>query len=246
MKLRYLKLMLVASALFLMADTCPHTIYQADTTITVFEDQDADGRFDKDEPLIPETLVVAVYNVHGTHNHLGLFTDEMGQVRVRAEYTHFYNLIVVSPCGTTPTGDTMFRRSDKKQLEVGFEPTAPRPGTATLHLWIWDDQDGNGQQDAGESPLGSSLIYVGFQQDGSSYETALQLRVDEQGFGDLALGNSCGTVWLRPPDRWMAAGGEVGEWMSFTYDLGINEIEWGLFPMPTPTPRPTLSPTESE
>ena len=82
------------AVLLIILDTCPHSIQNRAVSVIAFEDLDADGERDRDEPPIENTLVVGVYNVHGSFTHIGVTTDETGEVAVSAEYTHFFNLTI--------------------------------------------------------------------------------------------------------------------------------------------------------
>jgi hypothetical protein len=232
---------LLALAILLgVLDTCPHTIQNASPTLTAFEDLDRDGRQDRDEPPIPNTLVVADFNVHGTFTHLGRLTNEKGEVTLSAEYTHFFNVVVVPPCGSTPTTETTFKPENARRLEVGFAHDVPRAGTATLRLHLWHDEKANGEQDLGEPPLADQIVFVDVEGGHNLNRGVLEARTGADGWTTIDLGNSCGTVWLRVPDSWsIPAGLAEREWQAVTYNLGETTVEWGLERMtrsPTPTP----------
>ena len=229
---------LLALAILLgVLDTCPHTVHGANPTIIVFEDLDQDGRRDRDEAPIPDTLIVSTFNVHGHYTHLGVLTDEKGEATINAEYTHFFNVLVAPPCGYRSTTETRFKPENARRLEVGFAPEAPRTGTATVRLHLWQDEMANGEQDDGESPLADQTIYVDIsEEDGHLLSgCVLEARTDADGWATLQLGNSCGTVWLRVPDGWSTPADLVErEWQAVTYDLGETTIEWGLEPITRP------------
>lgn len=229
---------LLALAILLgVLDTCPHTIQDASPTIAVFEDLDGDGRQDRDEPPIPNTLIVSVFNMHGTFSHLGLLTDEKGEVTIDAEYSHFFNVIVVGPCGYEPTTETALRPESTRRIEVGFAPKAARTGTATVRLHLWHDENGDGQQNGDETPLADQIIYVDVTEEGDHNlnRGTLEIRAGADGWATLQLGNSCGTIWLQVPDNWSThAGLDEREWQAVTYALGETTVEWGLEPVTRP------------
>jgi hypothetical protein len=174
-------------------------------------------------------LVVAVFNMHGHFTHLNFLTNEEGEVTINAEYSHFFNVVVVPPCGYRPTTKTAFRPEGTRRLEVGFAPDAPRTGTATVRLHLWHDENANGEQDAGESPLAGQIVYVDVEGDHNLNRGVTEARTGADGWATLKLGNSCGTVWLRVPDNWSTPAGLVErDWQAVTYDLGETTIEWGL------------------
>lgn len=232
--------LLALTILLGVLDTCPHTIQNANPTITVFEDLDRDGRQDRDESPIPNTMVVSVFNMHGHFTHLSLLTDAQGEVTIHAEYSHFFNVVVVPPCGYEPTTETALKPEDARRVEVGFAPDAPRAGSATVRLHLWHDENANGAQDDGEPPLADHLVYVNVAGNHNTNRGVLETRIDADGWATLELGNSCGTIWLQVPDNWSTSAGLVErEWQAVTYDLGKTTVEWGLEPMTrSPTPNP--------
>lgn len=227
---------LLALAILLgVLDTCPHTIQNASPTITVFEDLDRDGRRDRDEPPVPNTLVIADFNMHGNYTHLSLLTDEKGEVTIDAEYSHFFNVVVVPPCGYAPTTETILEPEDAGRIDVGFGPEAARTGTATVRLHLWHDEKANGVHDDGETPLADQIVYVDVEGDHDLSRGTFQAHTDADGWATLELGNSCGTIWLRVPDNWSTSDGLVErEWQAVTYGLGETTVAWGLERMTRP------------
>ncbi|MBN1177736.1 MAG: hypothetical protein JXD18_00880 [Anaerolineae bacterium] len=232
MSMRHILIPLLALAVLLIVlDTCHHTTYDREVTVVVFEDLNGDGRRDRDEPAIPDTLVVAVYNVHGSFTHHGMLTDAEGKATVHAVYTHFFNLNVVPPCGYRATTETVFKPQNQRDIEVGFAADAPRTGSATVRLALWDDQDGDGVRDDGELPPNPMTLYVSVA-DGNAHsidQSTLEITTDAEGLAELDLGNSCSTLWVNFPAEWVVTGIEGDDdWFAVPYDLGVTEVPLGM------------------
>lgn len=228
--------------------------YEATATITVFEDQDQDGQWGDDTPSpIPGALVVAEYNVDGQMIRSALLTDGKGQATIKAEYTHFFYVDVIPPCGYRATTDLTQSASGQPepQLNFGFTSDAPNPGRAVVHFYLWEDRDGNGVQDPGEPPLGNVALDADPRSMSRTYdyrEDGLAITTDAAGRATLDLGNSCGTIHVRVPLGWRTTavtpedqGREEG-WLTLPYTSTATQVTWGLrsIPLqPTPTPLPS-------
>jgi hypothetical protein len=229
------------AVLFIVLDTCPHSIQNRTVSVITYEDSDADGEWDRDESPIENTLVVGVYNVHGSFTHLGRTTDAAGEVTVSAEYTHFFNLTIVPPCGYRATTETVFTPENNRDIEVGFAPEDPREGVATVEIVFWEEKDEDGVMNPGEELSNNYVFYVDVidEEYRDVAQSNLMARTDEEGRVTLDMGNSCGTLWVRAPMGRLFLDGS--NWTPVSYDLGVTDISIGL-EGPPPSPATTATP----
>lgn len=250
----YFFCLLVVSVIATGLSSCVQTssvMYEAIATVTVFEDLDQDGVWlDGDPTPIPSTLIVAEYNVEGQTVRSALLTDNTGHATIKAEYTHFFYVDVIPPCGYQATTELTQSASGQPepQLRFGFVPDAPRPGRAVLRFYLWEDRNGNGIQDSGEPPLGDVTFDADPRPMSRTYdyrEDGLSITTDDAGRVTLDLGNSCGMLHVRVPLGWRTTtvtpedeGQEEG-WLTLPYTSEATEIMWGLRSVPLqPTPSP--------
>jgi len=217
------------------------------TTITVFEDNNNDGQMGAGEAPIPNTLIVASYNRLGYGARISSLTDQSGQVTVSADYTHYFIIEAATPCGYRAVSDTEHSAVDNPELFFGFTPEKPHSGAATVIFHLWNDLNGDGLFDADEPPFSGADLVVEPWQPGNHdhWEGPLAFTTDEEGRGMLELGNSCGTFWVRVPNKWVNTSSvpvSIEErsvykavWLEYSYDLGTMQIDWGLQKSVTPT-----------
>lgn len=91
--------MFVLYRLFLPAASQDNSTHKEQATRYVFEDRDGDGKMDREEAPIPDTLVVGEFNMHDSLRRSGALTDEEEKTAIDAEYIHFFKIIVIPPCG---------------------------------------------------------------------------------------------------------------------------------------------------
>lgn len=204
-------LLWVSAALACIDSTAPGGQNSQDVTRTIiaFADDDGDGSRDPDEGGLPDVLVISDSNIHGAFTRLARLTDASGVAVISVTYTHFFDIKIVSPCGYTPTTSTAFGADARDEIEVGFRPDEPQPGHAILRFHVWDDDNQNGVQDAGEGPVGTlhllldipvsdatSTTFGATPDSGEVNELAVEV---VEGRGEISLGNSCGTLRVNLP-----------------------------------------------
>jgi hypothetical protein len=200
---------------------------------------------------IPNTLVLGEFNIHGSFQRTGALTDEDGQATLAIEYTHFFKVMVLPPCGATATTPASLDATEEKRLHFGFAPQSARPGSAIVKFHLWEDRDGSGAREAGEGPLPSFPLYAdplpASAPDSGIYFGSLALQTDEEGAATLDLGNSCGEMLTPFRHGWNftsfsqePSSSDGGLW--FPYGEGVTEVTLGLYPLPTPTPYTTWTP----
>jgi hypothetical protein len=242
----------ILSALFLTADTCFHSVNKKQASVLVFEDANRNGKIDRGEAPLADTLALGDFNINGSFRRSGALTDEEGKAVIDAEYTHIFKITVLPPCGAQATTPTNLDATQEKRLHFGFAPLESRPGSASVHFHIWEDRNGNGAQDSGEGPLSNFNLYADPQGQSASESTLyfgiLAMQTDAQGNATLDLGNSCGDLMVPSLYRWNytsispePAKTDGGLW--FPYHEGVTEVVLGVYAAPTPTPYgPTWTP----
>jgi len=220
-------------------------------SIQVFEDTDGDGKQSKGEMPIPGALVVAVTNVHGTFTQHAALTDEEGKASFDADYTHYFDIRAVTPCGytrTTPETLSAAGKSSLSKYSFGFKPatgTSPKPASTSLRFQVWQDINRDGIRQENEPPLGGVRLdftpalgtsprpnqkhLVGFLD-----ENELFAETNDMGEAVLEVGNACGAMQVAPIYDWGTTGfGPTGEHdengaITFQYDAQSAVFEWGV------------------
>lgn len=220
-------------------------------SIQVFEDTDGDGKQSKGEMPIPSTLVIAVTNVHGTFTQHAALTDEDGKATFDADYTHYFDIRVVTPCGytrTTPEILSAAGKSSSTKYYFGFQPaTGTSPGLAAtpLRFQVWQDVNRDGIRQGAEPSLGgvrldfTPILETSAQPNQkhlSGFLEENELFADTNGMGEAVLnvGNACGTMQVAPIYDWgTTTFGPTGEQdkneiIAFQYDAQSSTFEWGV------------------
>jgi hypothetical protein len=248
---RLVWLLAIVSVVFLMADTCFHSLDKEQATITVFVDADQDGNMDRGEAPLADALVVAEFNIHGSFRRTAGLTGADGKVTLEAEYTHVFEIIAVPPCGAQATTPTRLDATSERRLRFGYAPQDPPAGRASIRFQLWEDRDGDGQQGSGEGPLPNFNLYAdplsGKTLDRGIYFGLLAMQTDAQGNALLELGNSCGSIVLPFQHGWNYTGFipepvSAEESLEFAYQEGVTEVRLGLRAIPTATPAATWTP----
>jgi hypothetical protein len=244
-------LLAIASLVFLMAAMCGGSVSKEQANVTVFVDADRDGNLDRGEAPLPDTLILAEFNIHGSFRRTAGLTGEDGKVTLEAEYTHIFEIIAVPPCGAQATTPTRLDATREKRLRFGFAPQDPHPGLASFRFHLWEDRDGDGLQSSGEGPLPNFNLYAdplsGNALDSGIYFGILARQTDAQGNAVLELGNSCGSIVLPFPYGWnytsfIPEPVSFEEGLEFPYQEGVTEVTLGLQAIPTATPAATWTP----
>lgn len=211
--------------------------------VIVFADLDGDGEQDAEEPPLPNALVLASANIHGIYSQYTAVTDEDGKVTLTVEYTHYFDVGVMQPCGytpTTPVVQSVIGTGPFAKQVFGFQPVPELSQSSTervtFHLWQDVNLDGIWQEE--ERPLSNTQLF--FSPDWehtTSYgfdNNALSAVTDEMGQATLEVGNSCGTLLVAPVQGWEPTTVEphsklqdAGE-IAFRYDAQTNEFTWGM------------------
>lgn len=203
--------------------------------ILAFSDDNGNGKQDSGEAPLQDVLVISESNVHGTYSRTGVLTDVDGKATVTAEYTHIFNIKLISPCGYQPTTPTSI--AAKRNLSFAFEPQSPQAGIAELHFRLWQDTNRDGIRQPDEPPVeGVRLDLIPELEGrypGDSISGLLTTQTDINGEVLINLGNSCSevTILLQPDQSlvYVHPGEQQNNQLTINYDIGLNEIELGLY-----------------
>ena len=192
---------LAFAALLLAALACSPTTTSKDATaaITTFVDENGSGEIPESYLPLPDTLVIATWNVHGYMSREVKLTDQDGRADFPVTYTHFFDISVFPPCGyysTTPLKRSM---TDAEKAEFGFWPADPAEQLSKVKVLLWKDLNANGTRDPQEEVAGEK-ISVMFQipggVNGNPYDDDNYTFTSTDGWLDIPLGNACGTIYL--------------------------------------------------
>ena len=219
--------------------------------IEVFEDLNSNGKQDKGEAPIPNTLIVATTNIHGVFSQQAAFTDKNGLATISATYTHIFETTALTPCGytrTTPEIWSVSSGSPFTKYRFGFQPAEGNEAPLTenlLRFQLWQDINRDGIRQENELPLSNVVLTFApildispppfdLDQVSAFDNNDLSIETDEAGESILNLGNACGAMRLAPIDGWKttffssaAQEGESGE-ITVDFDADHPLFEWGL------------------
>ena len=195
------RIFLVFFALLLAMLACsPNvTIKDATATVTTFVDENGSGQIPESYTPLPDTLVIATWNVHGGMYREVKLTDQNGRAGFSVGYTHFFDISVFPPCGyysTTPLHRDM---TDTEKAEFGFWPADPTGQSSTVKVLVWKDLNANGVRDPQEEVTGekvSAMFKIPGGVSGNLYDEDNFDQDSADGWFDIPLGNSCGTIYL--------------------------------------------------
>lgn len=228
--------------------------------VTAFVDENLNGRFDKSEPPIPDTLIAAQSNIHGSFTRTAVLTDADGVAEISADYTHFFDLAATPPCGYVPATAAKLSAADansRGEIAFGFRPESSQLGRAELQIHLWQDDYEDGDQQQAERPLPNTTIHfnpdLDWGYDSDNYTGLLSAQTDAAGQVSVSLGNGCGLVWMQPITDlqitkvrpiFLYEAGQIG----FEYGAGLLEVHITLTdnvkqsePVPVPPSRFTFT-----
>ena len=204
----------------------------AAANIQVFEDANRNGKMDSGEPALPDVLIAARSNIHGTMTYTAQLTDADGKTSISTTYTHFFDLFAISPCGYESTTENSIEA--KRRNEFGFAPVNPQAGIADLYILLWHDENQDGEYQSGEMPFAGEILYIDpglpWGYDADIPLGQLFAQTDSGGEAAVVLGNICGELTVKIPDDWQLPNAEDGQHYTITYQLGRTNIFLGVVP----------------
>ena len=134
------------------------TTKTANVTVTTFVDESGKGTFPETYQPLPNTLVIAKWNVHGSRYREVKLTDQNGRANFSVGYTHFFDISVLPPCGyysTTPLSQDV---TNTEKIQFGFWPASPDEQLSRVKVLVWKDLNTNGTRDPLEEVNGKAGI----------------------------------------------------------------------------------------
>lgn len=188
-------------ALLLAMLACSPNVTSKDVTanVTTFVDENGSGEIPESYTPLPDTLVIATWNVHGGMFREVKLTDQNGRADFPVTYTHFFDISAFPPCGYYSTTPLMRSMTDTEKAEFGFWPADPAEQLSKVKVLLWRDLNSNGARDAQEEVAGekvSIMFDIPGGTNGNLYDQDNYTFTSADGWFDIPLGNSCGTIYL--------------------------------------------------
>ena len=192
--------LLTLSILFIAMLACgTQTSVDAKATITTYVDENGNGTLPESYSPLPNTLVIATWNQHGAMYREVKLTDQNGRADFSVSYTHFFDVSVFPPCGYYSTSPLHRNMKGEEKADFGFWQADPADGLATVKVLLWRDLNANGTRDPQEEVTGekvSVMFKIPNGTNGNPYDTDNFVRDSADGWYNIPLGNSCGTIYL--------------------------------------------------
>jgi hypothetical protein len=167
--------------------------------ITTFVDESGKGILPETYPPLPNTLVIAKWNIHGVMFRKVELTDQNGHANFSVSYTHFFDVSVVPPCGYYSATPLFRDMTSAEKAEFGFWPANPEDRLSRVKVLVWKDLNSNGTRDPQEE-IKNEKISVTFnipgETEGKAFDEDNFVQKSDNGWFDINLGNSCGTIYV--------------------------------------------------
>jgi hypothetical protein len=167
--------------------------------ITAFVDESGEGIFPEDYQPLPNTLVIAKWNRHGSRYREVNLTDQNGRADFSVGYTHYFNVSVVPPCGYYSTTRLFQDMTSANKAEFGFWPASAVQQLSRVKVLVWNDLNSNGTREPQEEIMNekvSVMFNIPGEAKGVVYEHDNFVQEANEGWFDINLGNSCGTIYV--------------------------------------------------
>ena len=179
---------------------CGPSTKTAEVTITTFVDESGKGVLPESYKPLPNTLVIAKWNQNGYMSREVKLTDQSGRADFSVGYTHFFDISVAPPCGyysTTSLFHDMTTGADK--AEFGFWPANPSDQLSRVKVLVWKDLNSDKTRDPQEEIVNekaSIMFKIPGGAGGNVFNADNFVQESDNGWFDINLGNSCGTIYL--------------------------------------------------
>jgi hypothetical protein len=167
--------------------------------VTTFVDEGGKGVLPSPYLPLPNTLVIAKWNIHGNMSRDVKLTDQNGQANFSVSYTHIFDVSVLPPCGYYSTTPLFQDVTGKEKTEFGFWPANPSGLLSTVKVFLWKDLNLNGTRDLEEAVINekaSIMFNVPGGNPGNVFNQDNFIQESDRGWFDLNLGNSCGIIYV--------------------------------------------------
>lgn len=190
---------LFSAVLLIAMLACGPGTKAAEVTVTTFVDEGGKGVFPAPYLPLPNTLVIAKWNVHGGMFREVKLTDQNGQADFSVGYTHFFDVSVFPPCGYYSTTPLFRDMTSTEKAEFGFWPANPGDQLSRVKVLVWKDLNSNGTRDPEEAVVNekaSIMFNVPGGNQGNVFYQDNFIQETDTGWFDINLGNSCGTIYV--------------------------------------------------
>ncbi len=195
--MKRMSLTLVALLVAILA--CGPGVTTKDVSVTTFVDESGKGILPETYQPLPNTLVVAKWNHHGGMYREVKLTDQNGQVNFSIGYTHFFDVSVVPPCGYYSTTPLFRDMTSAEKAEFGFWPATPQDQLSRVKILVWEDLNSNGTRDTQEEVINEKVsvtFNIPGEVEGAISDEDNFVQESDNGWFDINLGNSCGTIYV--------------------------------------------------
>lgn len=178
---------------------CGPSVTTKDVSVTTFVDESGKGILPETYQPLPNTLVVAKGNIHGGMFREVKLTDQNGQANFSVGYTHFFDVSVVPPCGYYSTTPIFRDMTGAEKAEFGFWPATPQDQASRVKVLVWNDLNSNGTRDSREEIVNEKIgvtFKIPGEVVGNDFNEDNFVQESDNGWFDINLGNSCGTIYL--------------------------------------------------
>ena len=175
------------------------TTKNANVNITTFVDESGKGVLPESYKPLPNTLIIAKWNVHGNMSREVKLTDQNGQANFSVEYTHFFDVSVFPPCGYYSTTPLFKDMTNIEKTEFGFWPANPGGQLSKVKVYIWKDLNSNGTRDPEEAVINekaSIMFNIPGGNPGNVFDGDNFIQEADNGWFDINMGNSCGSIYV--------------------------------------------------
>ena len=178
----------------------PVTTKEVNVLVTTFVDENGNGILPETHTPLPNTLVMAKWNVHGVMFRNVELTDENGLAKFSVGYTHLFEVGVIPPCGYYSTTPLYYDMTVADRAEFGFWPANPDDRLSHVKVLAWKDLNSNGTRDLQEEIINENIgvtFNIPLGTVGNVFGGDNFIQASENGWFDINLGNSCGTIYLQ-------------------------------------------------
>lgn len=242
--MKQLSLFLVVLLIAMLA--CGRSVTTKAAEATTFIDESGKGVLRESYLPLPNTLVMAEWNHYGGMYREVKLTDQNGQADFSVEYTDFFDISVFPPCGYYSTTPLFQDVTSKGKAEFGFWPVNPDGQLSTVRVFMWKDLNSNGTRDPEEAVVNekaSIMFNVPGWNPGNVYDEDNFIQETDNGWFDIELGNSCGTIYVlllnsaiatnsvSEPGKVSDAGAHGNTFypsIEIPYNLGENTVYWEI------------------
>jgi hypothetical protein len=189
-----------AGVLLIAILACGGSVTTKAADVTAFVDESGKGAWRESYLPLPNTFIVAEWNQYGGMYREVKLTDQNGHADFSVEYTDFFDISVFPPCGYYSTTPLYRDMTSTDKAEFGFWPASNSDGgLSSVKVLAWKDANSNGARDPQEEitdEKASIMFKIPRGTTGNVFDQDNFLQEPHDGWFDINLGNSCGTIYV--------------------------------------------------